>query len=101
MQRSYQKFGLVSFSDTRTSNAGVARAGDESPRDGENLIGKHGDIESLRVWAGSLHQVQNRLVARLVGHDGGSESKDGRVFYELGGTQVRRDAGVLNRTRDR
>lgn len=101
VQGMYQKFGLVSYSNTRTGNTGVTRAGDESPRDGENLLGKEGDIERLREWAGSGEQVQNRLVARLVSHDRGTERKDGRVFYELSSTQVRRNADVLNRTRDR
>lgn len=82
-------------------NAGVTGPTDECPSDGENLLGKQGYVKRLRGWSGTLHQVQNCLVARLVGHDGASRRKDGWVPNEWRGTQIRPDADVLNRTRDR
>jgi hypothetical protein len=40
-------------------------------------------------------------VARLVGHDGASRREDGWVLNEWRSTQIRPDADILDRTRDR
>jgi hypothetical protein len=48
VQGSHQKFGPVSYGDTRTGDAEVTRACDECPSNGENLLGKHGYVKRLR-----------------------------------------------------
>lgn len=98
---SHQKFDPVRYSGTRTSNAEVTGALDESPCDGENLWGSQSHVKGLRDGLGTLHHVQDRLVTRLDGHYGGSGHEDGWVIYELRSTHVRCDAGHLDNTRDR
>lgn len=72
MPRSHQKSDPVNYSGTRTGNAEVTRSFDECPCDGENLRGSQGHVKGLGDGLGTLHYVQDCLVACLDGHDGGS-----------------------------
>jgi hypothetical protein len=44
-----------------------------------------------------LEEVEGRLVTQFDGQGGGDHGEDARVIDEVGSTEVRRDAEVLNR----
>jgi hypothetical protein len=54
-----QNIGRVSYSDTRTSNAGVTNVAEERLRDGDNLVGKHGHVKGLRDRRVTVEHVHN------------------------------------------
>ena len=93
------KFGLGSYGGTRTGNAEITTT-DERSRDGENLLGKQGNVEGLGDGGGTREHVQDRLVARLDGQDGCGSREDGRVPHEMRSTRIRADSDVLDKTRD-
>jgi hypothetical protein len=73
---------------------------DEGAGDGQNLIGKEGDVE--RLWDGwhALEEVQNGLVTRFDGRDGRGGREDARVLHEVRSAEVRPDADVLDDLRE-
>ena len=54
-----RNLGTVSYSDTRTSNAGFTRAAEEYLRDGDNLVGKEGYVKGLRNGSLAVEDIRN------------------------------------------
>ena len=83
----------------RTLDAEVT-ALDEGAGKSKNLIGKEGNVERLRDRREALEEVEDGLMTRFDGHDGGSGGEDAGLLDEVRSTEVRANADVLDELRE-
>lgn len=75
-------------------------AGDEATGDSKHLVGRERDVERLRDGSRVVDEVKDRLVTRFDRHNRRGRGEHRRVGDEVGGSEVRGNADVLDSAGD-